>query len=113
MASTCGATRHPRLAAAARPTAPRQTPLATFLRSHRLNRWMGANSQLPTPNSQPFPTPNSQFPIGGYWELEIGNWEWLGLCPPPLVRHHVTSSGEVSLKRASSLRAKAEKLVVG
>src|SRR5688572_26600625 len=35
------------------------------------------NSQLPTPNSQPFPTPNSQeLPTrqpGSYWELAVGN----------------------------------------
>jgi hypothetical protein len=29
------------------------------------------NSQLPT-------TPNSQLPIEHCWELEVGNWEWLG-----------------------------------
>ena len=35
------------------------------------------NSQGPTTNSQPLPTANSQ--IEDYWELEFGNWEWLGV----------------------------------
>src|SRR5262245_17605100 len=50
------------------------------------------NSQLPTPNDQPLPTPKSQFPItlnqgplkvvgswmlevGSGWELVVGSWE--------------------------------------
>src|SRR5262245_51175052 len=69
--------------------------------------------KLPTTNSQLPTTPNSQLPIERCWELEVGSWEWLGSCPPPLVRHHVTSSGEVSPKRVFSLRAKAQRLVVG
>src|SRR5687767_12390210 len=32
------------------------------------------NSQIPTPKSQPLPTPNFQTLVS----LEVGNWEWLG-----------------------------------
>jgi nucleotidyltransferase/DNA polymerase involved in DNA repair len=59
------------------------------------------NSQRPTPNGQPLPTPNSQITPNSEQrtkKLGVGNWEW---SPAAACRTCATSSGEVSPKRAS------------